>query len=724
MMEEATMCASCLLVFVQVYNTNLSRITVVQEETQQGLQVADATVLAKRPYVVWRVRLRWKSSLVSLQNEGPPKETRCGCLRFGQGTLTLQRHVYLSVDATQPLTQAPKNGPVYFGLTRDPSETPAATSTSEVSSDSFYAIGNVCASDMSQPAPAPKFSGFSGFGTATTNPFAAAPSTPAAVPSSGSSFPFGQPSTTSSSDAPAVSSSASQATKNFASFLGSATTNGATSSEKSEQNTSDDDELLKEEVDYLSHIRGLNVSLLTTVKNAIETDPFVDVGSLLETYQSLRLSEKKKFDEKVGGMKGAPAKETEKKSTSTPAPTSAFVMPKAPGSFTFGAPPKPSGGESDGASSTASSAPLSEIKFGGSASGSSPFSFGSSSSNAPPAPSGLASPFSFAGLSAPSSSSKGSAFSALGKGRPSSEDISGESSGPSGFALASAFGKSSGKDTGTDKDKDKIKAELKSAFPTSASGSSLFGGPSASSSGTSLFGSASSTTPSAFTTPEKTFPTSSSLASIATTTTTSSSSSAPFSFSTPPKFALGAAGSGGFGGFGKPPAVGSIGNPVGFGFGSPPKDGEAPASLAAASNAPKPFVFGPPKEKQLAEEGKDGGEAKDAGDEPPPLFAGSVHDKEGEGEEEEETTHEIRSKVYKMMKDDEGKSRWAEQGVGAYLCSCAEGSLVLMSWLAGVLRVKKHKENDSRRVLLRNSSTGKVVIVSVPRTPSLWSIVY
>lgn len=43
--------------------------------------------------------------------------------------------------------------------------------------------------------------------------------------------------------------------------------------------------------------------------------------------------------------------------------------------------------------------------------------------------------------------------------------------------------------------------------------------------------------------------------------------------------------------------------------------------------------------------------------------------------------------------------------------------LGLTDWISGVLRLKKHKENDSRRVLLRNSSTGKVVIVSVdPRT--------
>lgn len=444
-----------------------------------------------------------------------------------------------------------------------------------------------------------------------------------------------------------MSSSASQATKNFASFLSSTSTNGATVSDKAEKTASDDDALLKEEVDYLSHIRGLNVSLLTTVKSAIENDPFVDIGSLLETYQSLRLSEKKRFDEKVGGLKAGPAKETEKKNTS--APTSAFAqtsMPKAPGSFSFGAPPKPSGGESEGTTSTTSST-ASDFKFTSSASGSSPFTFGSSSSTPLSAPSGLASPFSFG---APPASSKGSAFSSLGKGRPSSEDKSGDSSASSGSAFI--FGKASDKDKGPDTDKDKDKGELKSAFSSSASGGSLFGAPSASSSGTSLFGAPS--TPSAFTSPEKPF-------------SASSSTSSGFAFSTPPKFTLGAApaaSTGGFGGFGKPPAVGSIGNPVGFGFGSPPKESEDAAG-PSASNAPKPFVFGPPKDKQPAEAGAEGADAKEAGDEPPPpLFAGSVHDKEGEGEEDETTMHEIRSKVYKMVKDDEGQNRWAEQGVG------------------------------------------------------------
>ena len=77
-----------------------------------------------------------------------------------------------------------------------------------------------------------------------------------------------------------------------------------------------------------------------------------------------------------------------------------------------------------------------------------------------------------------------------------------------------------------------------------------------------------------------------------------------------------------------------------------------------------------------------------------------MHDQEGEGEEHEETKHEIRSKVYKMTKDKEGKAQWGDMGVG-------------------MLRLKKHKETGSRRVLLRNSSTGKITIVRLPLCVSM-----
>ena len=72
------------------------------------------------------------------------------------------------------------------------------------------------------------------------------------------------------------------------------------------------------------------------------------------------------------------------------------------------------------------------------------------------------------------------------------------------------------------------------------------------------------------------------------------------------------------------------------------------------------------------------------------LEGGSVHDQEGEGEEGEETTHSVRTKVYSLNKEE---GAWKELGLG-------------------VLKVKKHKETGAGRLLLRNSSTGKIVIVS------------
>lgn len=71
------------------------------------------------------------------------------------------------------------------------------------------------------------------------------------------------------------------------------------------------------------------------------------------------------------------------------------------------------------------------------------------------------------------------------------------------------------------------------------------------------------------------------------------------------------------------------------------------------------------------------------------LEGGSVHDQEGEGEEDEETTHSVKTKVYSLNKEE---GAWKELGVG-------------------LLKVKKHKETGARRLLLRNSSTGKIIVV-------------
>ncbi|PCH43412.1 PH domain-like protein [Wolfiporia cocos MD-104 SS10] len=75
---------------------------------------------------------------------------------------------------------------------------------------------------------------------------------------------------------------------------------------------------------------------------------------------------------------------------------------------------------------------------------------------------------------------------------------------------------------------------------------------------------------------------------------------------------------------------------------------------------------------------------------PPPLST-SVFDSEGKGEEDEETTHEIKSKVFKMFKKDGGQLEWRDQGVG-------------------MLRLKQRRETNARRVLMRNSTTGKIIL--------------
>lgn len=150
----------------------------------------------------------------------------------------------------------------------------------------------------------------------------------------------------------------------------------------------------------------------------------------------------------------------------------------------------------------------------------------------------------------------------------------------------------------------------------------------------------------------------------------------------------------GFGNISSGTGSGSIGNPVGFGFGSPPKT----PSTTAQSGSKSEFTFGssfpvptsstPPP---AADENSDAkAEEPEEVDHTRILSPVSVHDQEGEGEEDEETTHSVKCKVYKLSKAD-GGAGWTDMGIG-------------------VLRVKRHKDTGFRRVLLRNSSSGKLVI--------------
>jgi len=133
---------------------------------------------------------------------------------------------------------------------------------------------------------------------------------------------------------------------------------------------------------------------------------------------------------------------------------------------------------------------------------------------------------------------------------------------------------------------------------------------------------------------------------------------------------------------------------VGFGFGSPPR-----TPPAADANSKTGFSFGSgfsatpaPALSATDESGetKTGEGGEEEVDHAKILSPVSVHDQEGEGEEEEETIHNVKTKVYKMNKA-EGVVEWTDMGIG-------------------FLRMKKHKETGSRRLLLRNSSTGKLVI--------------
>jgi nucleoporin NUP2 len=87
---------------------------------------------------------------------------------------------------------------------------------------------------------------------------------------------------------------------------------------------------------------------------------------------------------------------------------------------------------------------------------------------------------------------------------------------------------------------------------------------------------------------------------------------------------------------------------------------------------------------------------------------------EGEGEEDEETTYTVKAKVFKFSTDRAGAPTWSEMGVGAYFSLSLLGPTFIIlsrSLCIGMLRLKKHKETNARRVILRSNTTGKIIIV-------------
>ncbi|KAJ6594188.1 hypothetical protein B0H19DRAFT_1094357 [Mycena capillaripes] len=180
----------------------------------------------------------------------------------------------------------------------------------------------------------------------------------------------------------------------------------------------------------------------------------------------------------------------------------------------------------------------------------------------------------------------------------------------------------------------------------------------------------------------------------------SAASPSPFSSSSKPSTSLFGSG----GGFGSPSPFGnkgSIGNPVGFSFASPKaeeKKGEdAPAK--GDEDADGEGDGGANAEagsSQETDKASTPGATTDEGSTASAMLFGhdtpTGLDAEGEGEEDEETVKSERIKAYRMRKKEEGgDGGWLDIGVG-------------------FLRLKKHKETSARRLLLRNSNSGKIQI--------------
>ncbi|PPQ98722.1 hypothetical protein CVT24_003430 [Panaeolus cyanescens] len=546
------------------------------------------------------------------------------------------------------------------------------------------------ASAVSAPQPSSIFGGLSSApapasgATATTSIFGTTPSSSGSLfslPTGGSkpfTFTASAPTTTSTSQTSqsTFSSSfttpaASSTSKMFESILAktapspnpSATTSTSTSSFPS----SGLDEQL---VDIYKRLRGLNVSLSETVRKAIEEDVFVDLTGIFDKYKMNR----NEIQTKLENFKGKEVKSDNAASTSTPAAPK-LALPPAPITFaSFGGKPFTPPVSSAAAPSNPTKSVFPEFK---------PPSTTSSFGEFKPPSTSNASSSNLFGLkpSAPIKEREEEKPAASGDSTstPPTNSFFGNTSGKSSFTFgasnstgsSSFFGSSStsapsnffAAPAGTSKLAGETtpapsgffsltpKPAENSSTSTSTTnifGGSVFGKPASTPSSGNIFGSGPTSTG---------------------TSATSSSSSTPI-FGAP-----------------KPPVQSS------FSFGTPassetkPSASESLAPSAAASNAAEGSnsARSTPATDATAE-GGEGGEGSELG-----LNTPNPHDLEGKGEEDEETVHSVKLKAYRLKKDESGASKWAELGLG-------------------FLRLKKHKETGNRRVLLRNSANGRILL--------------
>ncbi|KAG7098828.1 hypothetical protein E1B28_000732 [Marasmius oreades] len=453
-------------------------------------------------------------------------------------------------------------------------------------------------------------------------------------------FPFNPSTPVSNSPSTGASPTATSTAKAFSNIASGVTTNGTSTTSQNSKSSlavqptipdiTSHSTLGKEgpAVDYYRSLRGLNVSFLSTISKAVEDDPFVDVSGLLERYKSLRIDIQREHDQKT--LKSFTTSTIPSSSFSSKSPT---AMPTPPSSF-IGFKP--------------SSNPFTSTTPDG--------GFIPTLDNA----TSKSSSFSFPSSTTPSSTSKPSflPFSAPIGATPTTAP-----------AHANFF-----KDTSKTTNANLFGKPEDSSTQVFSSSTSHFGGPGESNIAGNLFGNPSTTEK--FATP-----------------------------STPPpsgKPTLGAFG----GAFGTKtsPGGGSIGNPVGFGFGAgtttTPFSFGATSGGGSTSGAGKGFSFASSPATQggsgeptptVVEADSNGHQSQGTEDSAVTgMFGPNPHDEEGEGEQDEETVHSVKSKVYKMKKDGE-KTSWVELGTG-------------------ILRLKKHKVGEQRRLLLRNSSNGKINI--------------
>ncbi|KAG0698127.1 hypothetical protein DFH29DRAFT_1019689 [Suillus ampliporus] len=497
----------------------------------------------------------------------------------------------------------------------------------------------------SEPPASPKFGGFSGFGSgAASSPFSFTPPAPTAFAASN------------------VAPSASAATRGYASVVQSASAANASPSTPDE----DYDSALK----YYQSIRGLNVSFLSAIQKAVNQDPFVDIAGLLESYKNLRTTVQTDLD--------SSSKATSQKAPASAPPVPEKAAPSATGFPSSSTNSTPAPTFSFGAKTSEDTA-VSPSPFGTSEAPKSAFSFGTKSDDSI---SSGPNPFSFAPPPAPatnkdredSTKSSSSAFGSssnipnfFASSKPASSTFSDLSSKPT-----SAFGTTTslfGNSTDSSKPSlftpgssdlfNKVSAKTDTGNEETKTGST-----------TGLFGSSSFTpTPSAFT---------------STGTDKPTGAFGTFGGGSPPKgngFTFGKVG-------------GSIGNPVGFGFGvAKPADGAS----ASSSSTPAEFSFGAPATKSASppmdvtsRSGSQAAVGDEGAQDDAKLLPTSNHDGEGEGEEDEETMHTVKAKVFKLSKTSD-KSEWKELGVGMF-------------------RLKKHNETGARRALMRNSATGRIIM--------------